>query len=146
MKNFSNTEWLVAIRETLINIDGILPKDKSERIKNLVEPLFEHVEEPDDIAEAIAQSLEVIQEYPEANDDLKKRLLGIDSTRGDVLPSSGYEPTPGKGDPISFGEDEFYVCPKDPTHLRTTRRIKGQQCPQHQVELVPESSILPRDK
>lgn len=146
MKSFTDAEWLTAIRDTLADLNETLPKAKSEELKNLLEPLSDDEEEPDVLASAIAQSLEIIQEFPEVHKDLKKRLIGMDRTGGDTVSDSNYEATPGKGDAIPPGDEGYFVCPTDPAHLRTRRRIKGQQCPQHQVELIPESNAVPPKK
>jgi len=140
---YTNQELLQAIRSFQARLTQILPTDQAQGLEARLQAALVHIDEPGQQPEAIAQALEAIRLFPAGRDELNAELVRLAGLRkGDRLRTKLVD-IAGDGGAIRPGER--VVCPVDPTHLKKRLRIKGERCPQHNVELIEESSLLPSD-
>lgn len=78
--------------------------------------------------------LKVIEQYSKAHERFIELLP--DDVQAQAV---RFEPVPGENLPVPPGP--LYVCPVDPSHYRTVLQFKGEQCPEHEVDLISEDKL-----
>jgi hypothetical protein len=138
---YSDQELLEAIRALQSRLDQVLPGEQGRDLSGRLEGSLTQVEEPTRSSRAITLALETIRNYPAAFNELKAELVRqAGAKREDRL---GMKMVDIIGDGGAVRPGERVVCPVDPRHLQKRLRVKGERCPQHNVELVAESGVEP---
>jgi hypothetical protein len=141
MAGYTEQEILIAIAVLRREIPHLLPEQDARQLEEqLAKVLGGCGEETKESGQKLVEAMEIIQNYPQAQNRLTALLyqqieLRSESHRGVF----GDETPPGIGEAVKPGA--VWVCPDEPGHFRTRLRFKGQRCPQHNVELVPAESI-----
>ena len=93
-----------------------------------------------DDAESVRQTTGQVLDLVAAHPEVKLRISGELGIKGELsLSVRAYDPLAGEDTWIPPGT--LMVCPVDPSHYRKPLRQKGQMCPLHGVELVPEDQV-----
>jgi hypothetical protein len=138
---YTDQELLHAIRSLQARLTQILSNDQAQDLEARLQTALAHIDEPGNQPQAITHALEGVRFFPAARDELKVELIREAGLRKEDRLGMKLVDIIGDGGAIKPGER--VVCPVDPTHLKKRLRIKGERCPQHNVELVDESSLLP---
>lgn len=138
---YSDQELLQAIQALQARLSQILPNDQVRELEIRLQTAMADIDDPRQRPKAITQALEVIRIFPAARDELRAELIRQAGLRSEDRLGMKLVDIIGDGEAVRPGER--VVCPVDPTHLRKLLRIKGERCPQHNVELITESSVLP---
>ncbi len=138
---YTSQELLQAIRSLQTRLTQILPKDQAQDLEERLQTALPHIDEPGQQPDAITQALEAIRLFPACRDELKAELIRHAGLRKEDRLGMKLVDIAGDGGAIRPGER--VVCPVDPTHLKKRLRIKGERCPQHNVELVEEACFRP---
>lgn len=138
MSGYSDQEILEAIQQLRSNLSEVLLDADAKALEVQLQEILSQAADQDRQPLTVTRSLEAIREYPAARDELKARLIRMAGLRSETRLGMSFETIPGYGEPVRPGTR--VVCPVDPTHYITRLRLKGQRCPQHNVELVPEEN------
>jgi hypothetical protein len=134
MPNYTDEEYVEALRQLRRDLDQILPQQSAEQLGKQLDNLLSQADDPHRLPASVDFSLDAIRDHPPAPDhleDLLRRLAGIKSAHRLRLLT-----TPA-GPPVPIPPGTRVCCPVDPTHLIARLRRKGQRCPQHNARLVP---------
>ena len=136
---YTDQELLQAIRSLQARLTQILPADEARDLQARLQTVLADIDEPAPPPQAVTLALEAIRVFPACREELKAELIRQAGLRTEDRLGIRLVDIAGDGDAISPGER--VVCPVDPTHLKRRLRIKGERCPQHNVELVKEGSL-----
>jgi hypothetical protein len=137
---YTDEEYLEALRKLRQDLDQILPPEPAEQLGKQLDNLLSQADDTSLLPASIDFALDAVRDHPPAPDyleDLLKQRAGFKNADRLRL----Y--TPPAGPPVPVQPGTRVCCPVDPTHLITRLRRQGQRCPQHDVALVPCDLISP---
>jgi len=142
MTGYSDYQLLEAVQKIAAELPMLLPDKDAGILEEKLKIILVDANKPDRVSEIVTDALKIISDYPPVRNELKAHLIRTIGLGSETRLGMFFEPTPGIGGATKPGKI-MVVCPVDPSHYITQLRVKGQRCPQHNVELVPEDTILP---
>jgi len=136
---YSEQQILAALQELRPALPTLLPPDQARELEARLDKILQKPTFAGSKPVIAVRAMEAVSDYPEAQEALKI-LLERAAGEGESTRFMGdFQPAPGGPLPLPPGTK--LVCPVSPSHYSRRLRVAGQRlyCPQHQVELVPES-------
>lgn len=141
MGNYTDQQILAAIEKLRPALPALLSAEQARQLDSRLAEILQSAAAPVSEPEAAARALEAVGGYSEAQEALVILLVRAAEESDSLRFMGDFQPAPGSAQPLPPGAR--MVCPVDPMHYSRRLRVAGQRlhCPEHEVELVPESAV-----